>query len=209
MNATTDSRDAWLRQPAAMRLLEAERERLAEEMSNLFGYYLLQVGGWGGRAMPCAESRIRNRFVLDLAADGADFVADPEHWPVASDSVDVVVLPHTLELVSDPHHVLRETERVLIGEGHVVVLGFSPWSTWAFRRRRKPWLRQFVSERRLRDWLALLGFDLVSVRRHAHALPRLFPGAYMVVARKRVVAMTPLRPAWPARPRGAAAGAGI
>ncbi len=55
------------------------------------------------------------------------------------DSIDLVFLPHTLEFSADPHQVLRETERVLIPEGRVIILGFNPLSSlglWRLFRRR-------------------------------------------------------------------------
>ena len=220
MRSFVRTREAWLRHPVGERLLRAEHQRVAEVLQNLFGYYLVQAGGWGAHATLCDTSRIRHRFVLDTLADGADLVADPQRWPLASDSVDVVVLPHTLELVANPHAVLRETERVLIGEGHVVLLGFSPWSAWgawrAFARGRGvPWSGRFISERTARDWLALLGFDTLALYHHAYGLPLraewqdralervgasrvpvLPAGGYTLVARKRVIPATPVRPRW-------------
>lgn len=218
-------RDAWLRHPVGARVLAAEQARLAEILPNLFGYYLLQAGGWGRHTALCDDSRIRRRFVMDTnLKHDPDLVAQADAMPVLSDSIDVVVLPHTLELADEPHRVLRETERVLIGDGHVVVLGFNPWSTWGLwrlflRGRGVPWSGRFLSERTLCDWLALLGFDVVAVYRHSYALPvrlgwldqlleraaqRGWPlpaGAYVLVARKRTVPLTPLRPRWrPARP---------
>lgn len=218
-------RDAWLRHPVGTRVLEAEQARLAEVLPNLFGYYLLQAGGWGRHIALCDDSRIRRRFLADTNTKrDPDLVAQPDALPILSDSIDVVVLPHTLELAGEPHRVLRETERVLIGDGHVVILGFNPWSAWGLwrlflRRRGVPWSGRFIAERTLRDWLALLGFDIVAVYHHSHALParlgaidrwleraaeRGWPlpaGAYVLVARKRTVPITPLRPRWrPAKP---------
>jgi hypothetical protein len=46
-----------------------------------------------------------------------------------------VVLPHALELARDPHHALREVERVLVPEGRVVISGFNPASLWGLRQR--------------------------------------------------------------------------
>lgn len=224
----TRRRDAWLRHPVGARVLRAERARLDRILPDLFGYNLLQVGGWGRHAALCGASRTGRRFLVDQSGPDVDLVADPEYWPIASDCIDVVVLPHTLELVAEPHRVLREAERVLIGEGHLVVLGFSPWSAWGLwklllRRRGVPWSGRFISEARLRDWLALLGFDVLAVHRHSYAPPvrmgrvaewfewagragnPIGAGAYTLLARKRVFGMTPLSPGW--RPsRGLAPG---
>jgi len=95
--------------------------------------------------------------------------------PFASGSLDLVVLPHTLELSDDPHATLREVERVLLPEGRVVISGLNPASLWGLRRGR--WLRglgqgqlflpeqgHFIGYWRLRDWLRLLDFEVESAR---------------------------------------------
>lgn len=99
--------------------------------------------------------------------------------PFASQSLDLVVLPHALELSLDPHATLREVERVLVPDGRVVILGFNPHSLWGLRQWFGRWrlrlaLRrgegalflpsagEFIAHRRLRDWLRLLGFEVES-----------------------------------------------
>ncbi len=229
----------WYRTPLGERVSEQERDLLANVLPNLFGYYLLQVG------MPVetdllSSSRISRRFVIDSAsttirAPGAErCVGEPHQLPIQSDSVDVVLLPHTLEFSSEPHSVLRETERMLIAEGHVVILGFNPWSFWGVRQlfgRRSglpPWCGQFLSPTRVRDWLALLGFGTVLARgflyrpplqqqrlmerlRFMEQLgargPYLPAGGYVLVAKKRVATLTPLRRRW--RPRRSLVASGL
>jgi SAM-dependent methyltransferase len=97
--------------------------------------------------------------------------------PFAAGSLDLVVLPHTLELSDDPHATLREVERVLVPEGRVVISGLNPASLWGLRQRRGRWLRglgqgqlflpeqgHFIGYWRLRDWLRLLDFEVESAR---------------------------------------------
>ena len=59
-----------------------------------------------------------------------------EELPFATHSIDLVVMPHILEFAEDPHQVLREVERVLVPEGHVVITGFNPASLWGLRQYR-------------------------------------------------------------------------
>ncbi|CAD5373673.1 SAM-dependent methyltransferase [Rubrivivax sp. A210] len=96
--------------------------------------------------------------------------------PFPDASIDLAVLPHALELARDPHHTLREVERVLVPEGRVVIAGFNPASLWGLRqnagrlrrslgqgRERDLFLPQagdFIGYWRLRDWLRLLGFEV-------------------------------------------------
>ncbi|HEY4958075.1 MAG TPA: methyltransferase domain-containing protein [Caldimonas sp.] len=100
--------------------------------------------------------------------------------PFDAASLDLVVLPHALELARDPHLALREVERVLVPEGRVIIVGFNPASLWGARqklgrlRRSLPLARQgelflphageFIGYRRLRDWLRLLSFEVEAGR---------------------------------------------
>lgn len=196
-------------------LLKQERAVLGQALPTLFGFYLVQSGCWAGAEPLLETSAIRTRIVVGGCGQaGSSVSGDPAYLPFASDSVDVVLLPHTLERMEEPEQVLREAERVLHGEGHVVVMGFHPLGPWGLMRYtglRRPWHARFLSLWRLRIWLRVLGFEEVSVRHYLFRPPfasrtmlrrfvfldrlgwRVSAGAYMVVARKRVFAMTPLR----------------
>jgi SAM-dependent methyltransferase len=145
--------------------------------------------------------------------------------PFASDSIDAILLPHTLELVEDPYSVLREAERVLCAEGCLLICGFNPWSGWGARRlfgdffgrpAFPPQTRRLLAERRLRDWMALLDFEVADVHGYLGSLPiagrlrlksdapapdlpyrpraALTAGGYLLKARKRVQTLTLVRP---------------
>ena len=242
----------WYMQGLGRLLLEREQELLDQVLHNLFGFYLVQVGCPAPVDLARA-SRVRYRVVLDCDGEDVASCGDveggaaesgdakdasrlppvrvglrgrPEALPLQRDSVDVILLPHILEFEPHPHEVLREVERVLVAEGHVVILGFNPWSWWGcwrlLRRRRghPPWYGDFRSVLRIKDWLALLGFDVEMTRmyffrpplRHARVMRRLgflerlgrrwwpfFGGGYLIVAKKRVMSLTPIKPRW--RPR--------
>jgi SAM-dependent methyltransferase len=151
-------------------------------------------------------------------SSGVTLCAPLDSLPFRSDSIDAIFLPHTLELVEDPYAVLREAERVLCSEGCLMICGFNPFSGWGVRRafakyigRQEfpPQTQRMLSQRRLRDWVALLGFDVDSVYGYLGLLPtngRLpgtvaarpraswMTGAYLLKARKRVQTMTLVRP---------------
>ncbi len=221
----------WYRTALGVNLQEREQQLLSQVLPNLFGYHLLQVG----RPMESdflASSRITHRIVMDEVLPQSDFsgeesfLSQSDEWPIASDSLDVALLPHTLEYVARPHEVLREAERTLIPEGHLLIVGFNPWSQFGIRRlfsgwrNESPWCGHFYSTLRLRDWLALLGFDTVLVRHYFFRPPlqnegimrrlrkferageRLwspFGGGYLLVAKKRVTTLTPIKPRWRTR----------
>jgi SAM-dependent methyltransferase len=164
-------------------------------------------------------------------------IASSAQLPLQSDSVDAFVLLHALDVAEDPRQVLREIDRCLLPEGRLIILGFNPLGWWGVRRLllgwrgKVPWSLRFLSLPRLRDWLSLLGFDTLHSRYlfphppwrwhygKGRSEPRLlkhlhhdnwplFAGAYVLVARKRVATLTPIKPRW--RPRRAIlAGGGV
>jgi hypothetical protein len=212
----------WWQGALGRALLAAESELLGEALEDVFGWELLQIGAWGGSRELLACSRTRHQTIV--AAPGppcaVDLVGRPAQLPVISDSIDAILLPHTLEFAADPYAIVREADRVLVGEGNLLVLGFRPWSLWGLRARASrsgfpPGLRRILSERRVRDWLVLLGYEVVATRRYLYCSPwgaglstgegtgrilrrgltHPLPGsAYLLKARKRVYTLTPIRP---------------
>ena len=81
--------------------------------------------------MPARSTR---RLLAPDLGPGVTLCAPLASLPFASDSIDAIILPHTLELVEDPYAVLREAERVLCAEGCLMICGFNPWSGWGARR---------------------------------------------------------------------------
>ena len=219
---------AWWAGPLGRALLAAESELLGEALEDVFGWELLQIGAWGGARELLAGSRTRRQTIVAAPGfpSGADIIGRPSQLPVSSDSVDAVLLPHTLEFASDPYAIVREVDRVLVGEGQLLVLGFRPWSSWGIRARASrsgfpPGLRRVLPERRVRDWLVLLGYEVVASRRYLYCSPwssgpapgagtgRILnrgityplPGsAYLLKARKRVYTLTPVRPRFREKP---------
>jgi len=201
-------------------VLDWELAQFDSAVDDVFGFRAVQVG------LPevdfLRQNRISYRFTLALEP-GAAVAADPLQLPLASQSVDLVVLPHVLEGHPNPHDVLREVERVLMPEGQVVISGFNTISLWrarqlfASRHNGAPWDAKFIGLLRLREWLRVLGFELNGGKFGCYAPPfrnevwlkrfafmekagaRWWPvtgGVYVVRAVKRVHAMRIVTPAW-------------
>ncbi len=157
-----DPLSQWFAGEAGRYVLGWERERFDAAVDEAFGFHALQVGLPGIDFL--ANSRIPHRFVAGLEP-GTGLVAEPWQLPVATHSVDLVVLPHVLEFSVQPHQILREAERVLVPEGQLVITGFNPLSLWGARRMVSargglaPYNGRFLSLFRIKDWLTLLGFE--------------------------------------------------
>ena len=163
-NGGRSSLSGWFSTPQGAYVLDWELAQFDSAVDDVFGFRAVQVG------LPevdfLRQNRIPYRFSLALEP-GAALAADPLQLPLASQSVDLVVLPHVLEGHHNPHDVLREAERVLMPEGQVVISGFNTASLWraapAVRARAataRPGTRKFIGLLRLRDWLRVLGFEL-------------------------------------------------
>ena len=154
-----------------------------EAVADVFGYHAVQLG------LPALDAlrnnRMPHRWVASDALPTGTAAASALHCeydalPFPSASIDLLVLPHTLELARDPHETLREVERVLVPEGRVVITGLNPASLWGLRQRAGrmkrglglgrqgslylPRAGEFIGYWRLRDWLRLLGFEVEAGR---------------------------------------------
>ena len=178
----------WLASPPGQYVLAWEAAQYDELTADMFGYHAVQLG-WP-QADALRSNRMPHRWVVGaqpMINDNKSAVlscdidkpahqkialfADFSELPFDSASLDLVVLPHTLEFTADPHACLREVERVLVPEGKIVICGFNSSSLWGARqflgakllRSRTPFMPQagqFIRYSRCKDWLRLLGFEL-------------------------------------------------
>ena len=222
----------WLGTPVGRRCLANEQRLIRQALDRVFGEQLLQIGAWGARDTFLRYARTQRKALLTFGHghDESDILSDPGNLAVASDSVDAVLLPHTLERTPSAHALIREVDRILRADGQLIVLSFVPGGAWGLRhllaRGGYPaGTRRMIRERRIRDWLELLSFEVADAVPYCHTLPfeqvrRLgsFPrerfaqrwlpmlaGGYLVCAQKRTLPLTPVRMAWK-RPRLRAVG---
>jgi SAM-dependent methyltransferase len=167
----------WFETPPGRYVLDWERAEFDRAVGDIFGYHALQLG------LPELDALAANRMPHKwLALSEPQSVEGPVKpalvtefgaLPFDEASIDLVVLPHSLELNLDPHTTLREVERVLVPEGKLVICCLNPASLWGLRQRRAHLYRRFgfgelylpdagdfIGYRRLRDWLRLLSFEV-------------------------------------------------
>ena len=211
----------WFHTPAGRYILDWEQGQFDSAVDDVFGFNAVQVG------LPEIDFLRQSRIALKVSAGlngGSSLIAEAARLPLASQSIDLVALPHVLEFAEQPHQILREAERVLMPEGSIVISGFNPLSLWGAKRtfvrrheRPVPWCGRFLGLLRLKDWLSLLGFELTGGRFGCYAPPftqtrwlqrfrfmekagdRWWPvlgGIYVVRAIKRTVGMRLVTPVW-------------
>ena len=243
--------EGWLQTPAGVYLRAWEQTCLDNLTADIFGFNAVQIGmpqidALAANRMPykwLADRKVRPPVVpaapVVMPAHGGPVIEptptpplrpvaltlDYTELPFASQSMDLVVLPHVLEFSTDPHQVLREVERVLIPEGQVIICGFNPASLWGARHVMRrvggtsflPRTEELITMPRMKDWLKLLNMSASQshfgcyapacrtekwLNRYAfmdNAGPRWWPffgGVYIVQAIKRVKGMHLIGPAW-------------
>ena len=221
----------WYSTPLGKAVLSQEELLVDQAINNLFGYFIVQLES------PCHNlmdsSRIQNKLLISSEQDQAfksdkhyHFVAaDLDYLPIGKEKVDVVLLPHTLEVADDPYYLLRQVDRVLLPEGHIVVTGFNPYGCLVLRHRwfkRHEAFTQVKLERlsRIKEWLEVLGYDVQLqkfstvtcfaqregaskwmvaiewVENHLSKLGLKFGNVYCLVAKKRVDSPTLVGSVW-------------
>lgn len=206
---------AWFDGPSGRQLLEHEQRVINQQLSRCFGSYLVHYGPFGNALIEPQKIKRSVRVGPPLA--GVDIVCEEQSWPIGEHAADVVVLQHGLDFSLSPHALLREAARSVRPGGHLLVVGINPWSAWGATRllSRKAFRHaRCIRPTRVGDWLNLLGFSLekrqfgcycppLSSRRWRARLSGLetagqrsqLPtgGFYMLVARKLMVGLRPVR----------------
>ena len=217
----------WLQSALGAALLKQEVRLVEEALDGIFGEQCLQLGVWGEQRAFARFTRTQHCAVLAESTHGSPCMVGEFHrLPIESDSIDAVLLPHTLDFSDRPHELLREVDRVLRRDGRIIVLGFKPGGLWGLRRLipgagMPPGADHLISDRHLKDWLKLLDMRILGVTRYFFRWP--LPGnkaggsnrwerrgrawwpelaaCYMLSAQKRVSPLTPVRPLWRRKPK--------
>lgn len=200
-------------------VLTREQAYFDHTVGDIFGFNALQIGVPGQDFL--RNSRMPLRFTAGNH-QGNDVRLICSELPFDSASLDLVLMPHVLEFSDNPHQIIREVERVLMPEGNLIISGFNPYSLWGMhralgRKQGYPWDAHFIGLTRLKDWLALLGFEVVGGRFGAYAPPfrqqkwlqraafmekagdrwwAVSGGIYFLHAIKRVPGMRLIKPKW-------------
>ncbi len=216
----------WYATAAGLIFRQELQNKLNQLLPSLFGYHAVQLGSLAEDFDLLASSSISQKVYVSKTSNFKNIAASAMALPFPQDTVDLLVLPHTLDFAHDPHQVLREAHRVLISEGHIVLIGFNPLSSMGLnkllltRSKKAPWNGHYYSARRLKDWLSLLDFSVINIEhvglrppiQHNRFQERLkfmtklekfgfsrIGGVQIFVAKKRVLTLTPQLESW--RPR--------
>ncbi len=211
---------AWYKTEEGQRFCQRTNAALATTIESIFGYNAAQLT----LDTPAVLQNSPINYKIQACQETGTVVCDGSSLPFESESLDLIVLAHSLECANDPHAVLREVERVLVGEGSLIIIGLSPLSlSYAMTKLKeiKSSMHRYTS-RRVCEWLDVLGFETsggskipietfdpvhekhaVSYRNQAlNLFARSIKGrGYCIHAKKRITRITPIAPSWYRKPK--------
>jgi SAM-dependent methyltransferase len=219
---------AWFSTGRGKAVLSREQACLDKLLPEIFGYHLMQLSVLPDICLfntsPTSHQFTIQPFeknsVLAQPVNGSSVVAEFESLPVAAESVDVVVLHHALDFSFNPHQLLRESTRVIIPNGYVVLVGFNPLSLIGLMSRvaclfsgSHFYRHHYLRVGRLKDWFKVLELDLLyshfgsygfsKTHRYSETIEKfgktcwpMFGGFYVIVLRKNVTPITTVKMKW-------------
>lgn len=223
----------WLSQTFGNHVLEAERQFLPPLLADCYGKHSLLIGVPHQHSLlkySAIQHQVLLTPLLSKKNNGLQLVeSEFNELPFASGSIDLVLLPHTLEYLDNPRKLLAEACRVVKPEGYLIVFGFNPYSLWGLKKKlmknhTTPWKNNFIPARHIKKWLTLADFELVKqdtllfrppLPHHetlfqklkimewmGHKLWSPFGGVYMLMAQAKVIPLTPIKLHWKQLPSG-------
>ncbi len=235
---------SWDILPVGDQLKESVERILSTSSRRFFGYHLVKIGNLSHQVQ-MQECSIKQTATLvsDFNELNHDktlnehgiIVGDAHELPFLESSVDAFLLAHELDYSKDPHQILREVDRTLVPNGHVVIVGFNPFSLAGifrylpFKSNKVIRNARFFSSMRINDWLNLLGFETIEqhqllfssllLKKPYSAMTKLeaicrkylpiFSSVYVIVAKKRVVPLSLIKPKWKPKPKFSPVGASM
>ena len=219
--------DRWLADYPGQSILNAEKKILPSTLAQFYGSQALLIGSPRQQVL-LNSSVIPNQLLLspvhshDHKTEFRSIESGLHELPIASGSIDLVIVPHMLEHIDNPRQALAEACRVIKPQGHIVIFGFNPISLWGLKKlwtteKKLPWSSNFLAASVVKEWLSFSDFELVKHKtflfrppmQHEGLYKKLefmewfgrkcgapFGGVYMIVAQAKVIPLTPIKLTW-------------
>lgn len=212
----------WYKNPPGTVLLQSELVGLSTVLPQIFGYYIMQIGGPVDNNEVLKTSRIHNRIVINptissFSNDSLTVQCQLDELPFLSNSIDAIIMFHILEFSQNPKAILKEIYTTLMPSGYVIIFGFNPCSLWGIaplwqKQKEIPWFGNWISPGHLRHLLDEVGFSIGDYKTFYFRPPNIrteqllfleglgqifwpYCGAsYMFVAQKTLTKLTPIKP---------------
>ena len=223
MSETSDiaSLNEWYQKPIGVDLLRSEILGLESILPQIFGYYIMQIGGSTDKKM-LATSPIHNHIFINpdknhpISKNSLAIQCQLDELPLAPESIDAAILFHILEFTRNPKTILKEVYTSLMPNGYAIIFGFNPYSLWGVaplwkKQKEIPWQGKWISPGCMRHLLDAVGFSIGDYKTFYFRPPNnnecllflegigqiFWPycgASYMFVAHKNIIPLTPVRP---------------
>ena len=227
--------ELWQDLPLGNELKSLIEKEISEIFSKVFGYHLVRLGDLSSQ-IECSTCPITHQVnITSNMQTYTHLIGTPTDLPLSENSVDAFLLAHELDFAKDPHQILREVDRTIMPNGYLVITGFNPFSLcglFKYLPMNKGNIlhdARFFSCARVKDWLQLLGFEIADVKHllfnelflqrklmgdskwnsWCHQYLSLLTSMYIIVARKRVIPLSMIKPKWKANPKFSTLGASV
>lgn len=227
--------ESWAQLPAGEAIKDAVQTVSNSFSARIFGYHLVKLGTLSSE-IALNKCNVKHQIrQTPVQVDATSVLSLSTELPYVENSIDGFLLANELDFCQDPHQLLREVDRCITQDGYIILSGFNPYSLTGIGKylplKRGNLLHdaRFFSSGRVKDWLQLLGYEIIETRhimfsmlfiKKQFSLPaswhnritRYFPwcsSVYVILARKRVIPMTTIKPAWKLKPRFSAVGASM
>lgn len=215
----------WLSQDLGISLLNAEKNFLSAASIRCSGKYVLLIGA-PQQSELLESSVIPNKILLTSLFNKHTYskCIESEYFdlPIAPSSIDLVILPHLLEFIDNPHRLLIEACRIVKPDGFIIILGFNPISLWGLKKwlvksKNMPWCGNFLTPKVIKHWLKLADFEFIKQNMLLFSPPMLhsrgyeklkwldwigtklhapFGGVYVLTAQAKTIPLTPIKLHW-------------
>lgn len=221
---TAQQWDHWLSHYFGLSLLEMEERFLSKWLAERYGNHALIIGV-PKQYMLLKSCAIANHTLLSPLATKNKYIKHIEsayyNLPIIPGSIDVVLIPHTLECIENPQLLLTEACRVVKPEGDIIIFGFNPISLWGLYKRFKnikqmPWILHFNHAAAIKKWLELADFVLIEHKQFLFRPPCSesiynkikfldwvgevchlpFGAVYVLIAKAKAIPLTPIKWRW-------------
>ena len=218
---------AWQDLPLGNELKSLIEKEITEVSRKFFGYHLVRLGNLSSQIELTACPIKHKVNVTSSALSASHMLAKSSALPISENSVDAFILAHELDFSRDPHQVLREVDRTIMPDGYLVLTGFNPFSLSGlfkylpFNKGNVLHQARYFSSARVKDWLQLLGFEIIDVKhllfnelflnrklqpsskwnRWCHQYLSALTSMYIIVARKRESPLSLIKPKWKRKPK--------
>lgn len=150
----------WFASSKGQRLLRCEQQLLTAQLQRMYGSYALIYNDYMQQTW---QTQVKRCVQIGQPELPVQIQCAENNWPVQPDSVDLVLLQHSLEFAGSAHELLREAAQSVRPGGHIIIVAINPYSWFSLARLfgGKPWRQaRCYSSARVGDWLTLLGFQL-------------------------------------------------